>query len=423
MSPLLGRRPLWPTTLCSILALTGIAGRAAAQDGPLDDAALVRRWLERPTVAARARALDAAVDATRTVPSALPTPRLALRREQAFGDDAGFTTTVAGLEADFDLSGRSDLLRAAGVERAAIARAELDAALVEGVCRVRRRAIEVEAADAVAAVRSAAQAELEALAAEVRRLVEGRERAAHDADRVALRVELHAQSTRDARVDAAAARAALSALVGPVAGPVAPDPQAPADRDAWTTQAVEQQPGLRALRRGVEAAKADARVADRWWVPGVGVYGAFRRDTAVEGEAAHGYEAGLTVDLPLVDRGAPARAEAAAAQQQLAAALLEEEARLRGALEAAGAALDALDAAPVASSVDPAATVEGARRRYRGGVAPLAELLDTLDAVEARAEATVAQRARRQQLRLRLACLAGAFPEPALTALVEEVSR
>ncbi|MCB9535936.1 MAG: TolC family protein [Myxococcales bacterium] len=301
----LRRRALVSTTLCSMVALT----RAAlAQPAPLDEVTLVRRWLERPAVAARARARDAAVDATRAVPSALPTPRLALRREQAFGDDAGFTTTVAGLEADLDLSGRADLLRAAGVERAAIARAEHAAALVEGICRVRRRAVEVEAADAVVGIRSSAQAELEALAAEVRRLVEGRERAAHDADRVALRVELHAQALRDAAVDAAAARAALSALVGPVAGPVAPEPQAPADRADWATRAVEQHPRLRALRGGVEAAKADARVADRWWVPGVGVYGAFRRDTAVEGEAAHGYEAGLTVDLPVVDWGAPARA-------------------------------------------------------------------------------------------------------------------
>lgn len=420
MAPRLRRRTLWSTTLCSILAL---AASAAAQGAPLDDLTLARRWLERPAVAARLRARDAAVDATRAVPSALPTPRLALRREQAFGDDAGFTTTVAGLEADLDLSGRADLLRAAGVERAAVARAEHEAALVEGICRVRQRAITLDAADAVVGIRSAGQAELQALAAEVRRLVEGRERAAHDADRVALRVELHAQSLRDAEVDAAAARAALSALVGPVAGPVAPDPRAPPDRAAWAARAVEQHPALRALRRSAQAAAADARVADRWWVPGVGVYGAFRRDTAVEGEAAHGYEAGLTVDLPLVDRGAPARAEAVAAQQNRAAALQEAEARLRGELAAISAALDALEAAAPTSRVDPAATVEGARRRYRGGVAPLAELLDTLAAVEARAEVAAAQRARRHHLRLRLACAAGLFPEPALAALVEEVSR
>lgn len=389
---------------------------------PLDDVAIATRLLQHDLWSAADRADADARAAATTVPAALDAPRLALRREQGFGE-GGLATTVAGLEVDFELSGRAGLERDAGSALGLAIDAERRAERLDGICAARALAVEARAANERAAVEHETHAILMGLAAEVERLVAGRERAAFDAERVALRVSLHAQRARLAQADGDAARGRLAGWIGPIEGPLAVEPAQPADAAEWAERAAAEHPALAALRHRADASNQRRTVGERWWVPGVGVYGAWRQDAPDQGEVGNGYEAGLTVDLPLVDRGAPQRADADAESSRLAAAAAQRAALIRAEVAATLAALTALGPPAEADAASAPDLAERALQRYRGGVAPLAELLDAVDAVEAARIAAVDLTARRRMLRLRLACAAGAFPEPALGRLLEEGTR
>lgn len=407
----------WPTTLRSIPVVFALLPTLSQAQAPIDDVTLTRRILESPAVSHLGLATAATRRAAVEVGTALPTPRFVVRQE---GPGDGSATTAAGLELDLDLSGRIDLARRAGSVTGEAASFEARAALSSAICEVRRQALDAQAADASVTVREAAQKELEALAGEVDRLVAGKEKAAFDAERVALKVSLHAQALRAERAKAMAARAALVARLGGLEGPLAVEPAEPAP--AWIEEAIQRSPSLEALRKRSAGAGARRAVGERWWVPGVGVYGAWRRDAPEIGDAAHGYEAGLTVELPLVDRGAPLRAEADAEQARFESEVALAEIALRGQLAALAGELRFLDK-ETEKVIESEGFADRARKRYRSGIAPLADLFEALEALEEGALARHTVDARRRQLRLELACALGVFPEQVLEELVEGASR
>lgn len=405
-------------TICTSLLLLIFVGGASAAQTVVDEAALLGRLMAHGVVAATHRVAHAERVAARTVPSALPTPRLALRREASFGDNIGFVTTVLGLEADLDISGRPQIVREVGARAVEASRLSRAAALVDAACRLRVEALDVRAADERVAVLDASHAELVVLGTEVNRLVEGRERAAFDAERVALRVRRHHRELAVARARRDAAQAVLTAWIGPLDGPISVDPATPPREAGWLERAVEHSPHLAVLRAQMGRIEVERTLGERWWVPGIGVYGAWRHDAPTGSDAGHGYEAGLTVDLPIEDRGAPTRAQADAARERIAAELLRVETRLRVRLVGLAAELTGLEALPEPPSSATHFT-DRAKRRYRGGVGPLAELFETLDFMEADALARVERAAHLRSLRLAMACAAGRFAEPELQTLLE----
>jgi outer membrane protein TolC len=388
----------------------------ALAQAPVDDLTLARRVLESPALLQVGRATGATVRAATEVGTALPTPRVVLRQE---GPGDGSATTAAGLELDLDLSGRTDLARRAGGITGEVAGLEARVVRSEAVCEVRQQALLAQAADASVAVREAAHQELEALAGEVDRLVAGKEKAAFDAERVALKVSLHAQALQAERAQAVAARGALAGRLGAVDGPLAVEPAEPTP--AWIEEAIQRSPSLVALRKRSAGAGARRAVGERWWVPGIGIYGAWRRD-AQDDDAVHGYEAGLTVELPLVDRGAPVRAEADADQARWESEAALAEAALRARVAALLQEMRFLDTSAEKINVSEG-FADRARKRYRSGIAPLADLFEALEALEAGALARQAVDTRRRQLRLELACALGVFPEKVLEELMEGASR
>lgn len=406
----------WSTTLRSISLVFAALPTLARAQAPIDDVTLTRRFLESPAAQQLGVATLAIRRAATEVGTALPTPRLLLRQE---GPGDGSATTAAGLELDLDLSGRVDLARRAGGITGEAAGFEARATLSAAVCEVRSQALEARAAEASVAVREAAQRELEALASEVDRLVAGKEKAAFDAERVALKVGLHGQALQAERAKAAAARAALVARLGAIEGPLVVEPAEPVP--AWIEEAIQRSPTLLALRKRSAGAGARRGVGERWWVPGVGVYGAWRRDALEGADGVHGYEAGLTIELPFVDRGAPVRAEADADQARIESELALAEKALRGQLAALAEELKRL--ADAGKVIESEGFADRARKRYRSGIAPLADLFEALAALEEGALARQAVEARRRHLRLELACALGVFPESVLEELMEGASR
>ena len=408
------RRVAWLlTTVCSstLLLAAGPAG--------LDEAQIFERLLKHDVVTMRARAARVEARAVLTLPPTFAAPRFALRREQGFGGDASFTTTVLGLEADLDLSDRQQRVRSAGTRAVEASRQSETVRLIDAACALRHRALDVVAAQTRAAMLEASHSELVGLAQEVEQLVAGREKAPFDAERAALRIARHQRVVVGAKAHLRAARAGLMAWIGGFDGGIAADPAATPRTAGWLDRAVAESPRLATFRAQMRQARAEGTLGERWWVPGLGVQAGWRVDAPAEGDAAHGYEAGLTIELPFEDRGAPTRARAEADHARLAAELTQAESGLRAHLAAWAAELDALSNHPDADQPTAKLAIR-ARRRYRSGVAPLAELFDTLDALEAEAIARAERVARIRSLRLTMACAIGRFPEPELQRLIEE---
>jgi outer membrane protein TolC len=171
-------------------------------------------------------------------------------------------------------------------------------------------------------------------------------------------------------------------------------------------------------RAGERALAADRRAG----VPDLGLSAGARWDEgAAGGESRRGYELGLSLELPFLDRNQVGVAASRAALAEAEAALAQREAELRAQVEAAWSQVEALGPDPAPSPAD--ALWEGARSRYAAGEASVDELLAAAQDIEAAELAAVDGAEMRRRARLQLSCATGAFPEPEIQALLEESLR
>lgn len=373
--------------LSTLVALAGLrapayadAGAAVvAEDGDvpaLDEAAFVAA-LERAPRIARLDAEVALARAETIAAGVRPNPALALDREEVF-PDGGVATTYARVTIPLDVAGRRSRRVAAASARARAVSAEVErarlVALIDGLgdfyrAAHARHALELLRADRDVLVRAVA-------------IVERRRGAGvasgYDLQRLELELAAYDDLLASAALDLDAARERLGAVIGTGAIDAAHDlalPAASPAPEAPPTDRADQ----RAARARRDAADRTGALAARGWIPDVGVsLGAMAAD--VDDARAYGYTVGLTLSVPLFDRGQGDRATARAARAAAEAELRVLDAAVAAEVRIARAQLDrrVAQARRFADAQLPRldALIRAAETGYREGETSIVELLD-----------------------------------------------
>ncbi len=371
--------------LSLIVVLWARAGGANAEQAPeaVDERTLIRAIesgdprVER--IAAEVDAAAANVQAARIRPE----PRIAVDREEVFPSGGGLATDYVRVVVPLDISGRRGRAIAAATANLGAARAEGERqrfALVVDALRVFREAQYLRLR--VAAMTTERGALARAVDIVAKRAKAG-EASGYDQQRLQLELAAYDDRIASATIDLRTAQQRLAILLGrpgqrvDAAGELAPAPGP--TLDALLGDALARRGDYRAARLRRDAAAAERAAADRGWVPSLEVTaGAMSSDLGAE--SATGYVVGLSLHLPLFDRGAAARARADAAGRAAAAdaRLLEREvsSAIRIAYEAwteraaQAARFESAQLAPLDQLLRSAETA------YRDGGGSIVELLD-----------------------------------------------
>ncbi len=402
------------TTICSsavalvtLLVWPAAAGGEAVVHSEVD---LVRAYVSKAPARTRQKARQGRQRAAALVPPYLRHPELSVRREETFGG-VEFSTTVLGLSLNLEVGGRHGLRQQAARLDARALGHQHAASRREAICGLRRLAHQAHAEQDAVGILAGAHKLLLGVIVKVLRLVKAGERAPFEAERLRLQLEEHGRRLAVRRARLAGLLAQLSVTTGLDVRAVGLTPTAPA-RPAATT------PAARALEVGAEAAGLRLRAATRRWIPDLGLYAAYRLELAPGVDAGHGYEAGLTLSLPLTDAGRVGAGRARARRLALRSRLVDLQARRRARLAALAARVDALRANP-RRGPDLAALSKAATRRYLAGVSPLSALLSARGAMERVYLQRAGQRAALSRMALEAACTRGKFDEAVMEKLAE----
>jgi cobalt-zinc-cadmium efflux system outer membrane protein len=321
-----------------------------------------------------------------------PNPSVTYSRE-----GAGFTEFLQ-VEQLVPVFGTRAVLSRAGVAATAAAEAERDARLW---------ALRTDAAVAAARLTSA-QSRLDAAQAhtrEVERLIEilrTREREGEGSRFDRLRAEQELRDTRQlatsTAVDVAEARAAVAAMlprdvtVARIIPVAAPQP-APVPVDALLTRAISTRAELRALHRLADHAEWEAVAARRTRLPAPTLFGGLKRADDETGRE-HGGVVGVSVSVPLFDRGGREVARWQAERSRVEAERASIEQQIRSEITRASETL-ALRQAVLSEDAESAGDelTQIAEVAYREGEVGVLELLDAV---------RTASRARSRSIGLRL---------------------
>ena len=410
-----------PTTACSIVAAAVAAilpAAALAEPRSHSEEDLVRAYLSSAHVRARVSAQKKQRQALALVAPYLNHPELSLRREQSLGGASEFSTTVAGLALTLEIGGRHGLRQeAARLDARALALLQ-QSGRHRRVCDLRRLMAGAMASQRVVAILRAGQTRLEAVAGDVKRLVKAGERAPYETDRLRLQVEEHASRLAARRARLSARLAELSSFTGLQVRRV----QARAGSRAGRAGSGVMLPAARAMEIQARAAAVRHQVTGRSWVPDLGLYAAYRLDQVQGGAAGHGYEAGLTLNLPLSDAGRVQRGRSDARGAILRARISLLRARRQARLAALQARAAQLRRAARRPALDLTKLGQAAARRYLTGVGPLSALLDALGALERVALQRTQRQAELRAITLEMECARGAFQDSAIQKMVTEVT-
>ncbi|HYV18912.1 MAG TPA: TolC family protein [Verrucomicrobiae bacterium] len=378
-------------------AATVPPGGAAVEGEPVGLAEVLRLVRERSPRSDAERARVGIAAAEQTAARVYPNPGLDFSNTHLTSG----TNTGAAEERTFVLGQpllifgqRKERRRTADLEVAA-AQATSDAAIAERLHQARSAFTGLLAAQERVRILDEERADLES----VSRIVTGRAAAGDKSTYDALRIDLERRAREAelaaARAEVQEASGALATIVGvpgwhPAAtGELAPEGIDAQDEETLWQAASQQLPALQAARRESEAARAGIDLAkkERLPVPVLQAGGQFTQDAASDS-----FVAGLSLGLPVFDRGqgeiARASARSGAAELESAALAAETRADLDRALavlrERRGA-LDQLDRDVMGRLPDLRRMSEDA---YREGAS---DILDLLDASRTRAAARQAR--------------------------------
>ncbi|MEZ4398821.1 MAG: TolC family protein [Kofleriaceae bacterium] len=365
------------------LLAPGHAGSARAEGDAvvLDEAGFVAALEHAAPEQARSDAAIARGAADVVAVGVRPNPSLQLEREQLVGDAAA-ATSYARVTVPVDLAGR----RARQVEAA---RADVDATraevgraraayVVDGLREFTRAAYAARVVELLRADRAVLARAVDV----VRKRGAAGASAGYDVQRIELELAAYDDLLASADGDMAATRARLGALLGVAAVEPVSDlalPPEPPPIAGLLAGAVEARGDHRAAAARAASATARLRLAERGWIPDLGVVaGAMATDGS--GGGAIGVTLGVSLSLPVFDRGQGIAAQARAAhqlataeQQWLGVAVPAQIAGARAALVRLRAQAVQLDAAQLARL---APLLRAAETGYREGEAGIVELLD-----------------------------------------------
>lgn len=151
------------------------------------------------------------------------------------------------------------------------------------------------------------------------------------------------ESKRSRLATLVSGRAEASKSPGGVSGDVLPPEPPPLEE---LKRRAEERPDLQALEHRAEAASRARRAASRHWLPEPTVLGGYKRIDAEAGGSIHGFIAGLSIPLGVVDRGQWSAREAAARKRRIDSRLALTRTRVERRLESQRrAAVEALERA------------------------------------------------------------------------------
>ena len=352
-------------------------------------------------------------------------PALMIRQEQGIGPGNGFSTSVVGAEFTFDVAGKYNLRKESARIRSARHHFAVREQLLFGTCAVRQKVLEIEHAGARLAVLGRFEDKYEWLLETVKALAEGMEKSQFDVGRATWRLETYREQIAELLVQRSALHSEISAMVGcPVPeGLDSMMSDSLPDLNQLLMRSRTKHPVLAAAKVVEQAMRVEEKLADRTWIPDLGVYGAYRIDAAVTGQQPlHGYEVGLTITLPVFRKGEEKRSQARAGTAVARLNLMRKWQSIRVRIMSShAAALSRMDLLVELSSHPPAEKSdvwEDAVRAYKEGVVVLGELVEMLRTEEARALSRARIRFEARQAVLATYCAAGFFPEQEINDLL-----
>ena len=308
-----------------VLLPAALAAQAPPSGHPLTLAqarAMARE--SHPELAAARYAVAAAAGRARQG-GAFPNPTLSYSREQTSREGEGNAQDIVSLEQPLELGGQRGARRDAGAAALAAAEARLAGTIARLDYEVARSYAAAVAAERRASLAEDAAAAFRRAAGVSRARLAGGDVSGYQHRRLALEAGRYATLHLEVRVVRDSAAGALAMLIGLA------DPAGPAEAlflsdtltsatlvepaDSLIALALARRPELQAAVRDAEAAAAEARLAGAERIP-TPVFGAgYKSERAAGGESFDGFTAGVSLPLPLWDRGGgavdAARAEAA----------------------------------------------------------------------------------------------------------------
>ncbi len=312
-----------------------------------------------------------------------PNPTVGLERQPLSGSLAEERQSTYTVSQRFDIGGKRGLRLDAAHARLAETQAEVEARRNGLRNEVRRRFHDALSAQIGVAALVDWERRLQAVEAIADKLQKGGEVAGYDRRRVGRERATASSRAKVASAELARLLSALRALIGMesersvvLAGPLLPEPLAPLE--SYLTP-LESRPDLKALAARTQALRYEETLAQRTRIPDVTLSAGVRQ--VERGSLSDsGLILGLSIPLPIFERGqgagqrAAGQAQAAAAERQIALAraqgnvrgLWQQAVQLRGAAEEFRR--DAVDASRRLADI--------AQSAYRGGELGILELLD-----------------------------------------------
>lgn len=361
----------------AVLLSLVIAGESASAQS-LSEAEAVRRICRDGPDRAAADALRAAGSAGVEASGLWPNPSLEAGHERLFTGLEESETTV-GLRVPLPVGGHLGLQEEAAVARAAVHEADAEGLLLGAALALRAELLGASVARARREVLGDHAKTVEGLAATIDGLIAGGERAPYDRLRTQAELRAIASLAEAASADYVTRAERVRAWVG---APVEIDALEPRALSAPTGKTSEPPPALRALAATAEASGAEARAAERRWVPVPELFAGYRTVSA-GASTGHGMSFGLSLPLTFFDHGQGA-ARKAEAERALAIAELGRRERDLTAGQAAISAARMAHAQALARADEAVAAAAllttQARRLYAAGEASIVDLHDAYEA-------------------------------------------
>lgn len=375
-------RPQLLPTIVSI-GLLGFARVAPAQDQveTLDEAAFIAALQERDPRVLRLAAEVAGAEADATAANTRVNPTLALDREEVFSG-GGIATNYARLSWPVDLAGQRSRRLTAARARARAAAAAVETSQTELVIDGLRTFYQVAYARQHVAVLRADRESLARAVEIVRNRASAGAASGYEVQRIELELAAYDDALASAEDEHARDRAELGARLGLAAVEASSDlalPVVPAAAETLAAGAVEARGDYRAASLRAESADQLVALARRGWIPELAV-SAGAMTAEVGDRTAFGYTLGVTLSLPVFDRGQGDGARAVAARRIADADRRVLDATIPARIRSARAALArrVAQAERLAthqlSRLD--ALLAAAETGYREGETGLVELLD-----------------------------------------------
>lgn len=374
------RRHLLPLLVATVLVPRGANAEELVE---VVDEATVVNTVERsdPRVERIAAEVDAAAANVR-VARIRPEPRIAADREQVFPSGGGGATNYLRVVLPLDLSGRRQRTVAAATTNVEATRAQGEndrfAVVLEGL-RVFR---ETEYRRLRLAMMTGERAALVRAVDIVGKRAKAGEASGYDQQRLQIELTAYDDAIASAAIELRASQRRLATLIGrpgnrvDAAGDLLPG--AVTALDALLPDALARRGDYRAAKLRVDAATQERSAASRTWPTFEITAGAMSADVGTE--TAFGYVAGLSLNLPIFDRGGAGRARADAARRAATADVKLLERQVPDAIRTAHETWTARIAQAKAYQTVQLARIDqllrSAETGYREGGGSIVELLD-----------------------------------------------